>query len=403
MSAQGSGYGRKPVFRPSRVCHEPTLVVAVSHYGHNRDRERFGASPEARGGRRLDGSGRIGPQVRRCCLLTVAALVLQMLVAGVAALTVLSPAEAAPSGGGTVRYVSPSGSDHHRGTRTKPFRTLRHGLERLRAGDTLLVRGGRYTENITNVSLRTGTRAARITVRNYPGERPVLRGLLWLENPSYWVVSGLDVTWNRHNDADQHMVRVTGGTRWRLTRGEFWGARSYAALLIAGKPSRYRIDHMYLHNTYRSNGNNQDHLLYISARSRGGVGVVERSIFAHSRNGRGIKIGPPSEGRDRVGNVQIRYNTFYDNTGPSSVQLSYRASGISIHHNLFLRSGSDAVTAYRLKGTRDVVHHNLAWRCKGVVERGIRNVGHNRMRRFSLAPSYRPQGRVAAAYGRYAS
>jgi hypothetical protein len=339
--------------------------------------------------------------VRRCCLLTAALLVVQLLVAGVTAMTGVAPAEAAPSGGGTVRYVSPSGSDHHRGTRSEPFRTLRHGLQRLRAGDTLVVRGGRYTENITHLSVRPGTRAARITVRSYRGERPVLQGLLWLKNPSYWVISGLNVTWNPRNNADQHMVRVTGGTSWRLTRGELWGARSYAALLVAGKPSHYRIDHMYLHDTHRSNHTNQDHLLYINARSTGGV--VERSVFAHSPNGRGIKIGAPSGGRDRVGSVQIRYNTFLDNTGPSSVQLSYRASGISIHHNLFLRSGSYAVTAYRLEGTRNVVYDNLAWRCKGVVEPGISNLGHNTMRRFGLSPSYLPQGRVAAAYGRYAS
>ena len=339
--------------------------------------------------------------VRRCCLLIAALLMLPMVMAAVTALPVVSPAQAAASGGGTVRYVSLSGSDHARGTRSRPFRTLSHGLNRLRAGDTLVVRGGRYTENITHVSVRPGTRSARITVRNYPGERPVLRGLLWLKNPSYWVVSGLNVTWNRHNDSKQHMVKLTGGTGWRLTRGELWGAHSYAALLVAGAPSRYRIDHMYLHDTYRSNDTNQDHLLYINARST--RGVVERSVFAHSRNGRGIKVGPPSGGRARVGNVVIRYNTFRDNTGPSSVQLSYGASGVRIHHNLFLRSGSYAITAFHLNGKRNVAYHNLAWRCRGVVERGIRNLGHNRMHRFGLAPSYRPKGKVAAPYGRYAS
>jgi hypothetical protein len=338
--------------------------------------------------------------VRRCLLLTAAVLVLH-LVGAAAGVTLLSSAEAASSGRGAVRYVSPSGSDHASGTRSRPFRTLRHALERLRPGDTLVVRGGTYTEDITHVSLRPGTARARILVRNQRGERPVLRGLLWLTNPSHWTVSGLDVTWNRHNDSSRHMVKVTGGTDWRLTRGEFWGARSYAALLVAGSPSRYRIDHMYLHDTYRSNDKNQDHLLYINARS--GRGVVERSVFAHSRNGRGIKVGPPSGGRHRLGSVQIRYNTFLDNTGPSNIQLSYGASGNVIHHNLFLRSGSYAITAYHLNGRRNVAHDNVAWACKGVVQKGIRNLGRNTMRRFSLRPSYRPRGKVAAAYGRYAS
>lgn len=301
---------------------------------------------------------------------------------------------------GTVRFVSPTGSDKARGTKSAPFRTIEHALERLRPADTLMVRGGTYTENITSVSLRAGTRSARVTVRNYPGERPVLRGLLWLKNPSYWVIDGLNVTWNRRNDSNQHMVKLTGGTGWRLTRGELWGARSYAALLVAGTPSRYRIDRMYLHDTHRSNDSNQDHLLYIN----GGIGggVVERSIFAHSSNGRGIKIGPPSGSSERIGRVEIRYNTFVDNTGPSNIQLSYGATGNRIHHNLFWKSGSHAVTAYNLNGKANSAHDNLAWKCRGVVETGIRNLGGNRLQPFSLTPSFRPRTKLAVKFGRFA-
>src|SRR4051794_13005156 len=125
------------------------------------------------------------------------------------------------------RYVATSGSDTAAGTAAPPLRTIKRGLARLRAGDTLIVRGGRYVENVTGQSLASGTASSRITVRAYPGERPILVGLLWLTNASYWTVDGLDVTWNAANSAANHMVKMSGGLGWRLTNAEIWGARSF--------------------------------------------------------------------------------------------------------------------------------------------------------------------------------
>ena len=62
-----------------------------------------------------------------------------------------------------------------------------------------------------------------------------------------------------------------------------------------------------------------------------------------------------------VGNVVIRYNTFYDNRGPSNVQLSYGASRVRIYRNIFVRSGygKPNVTTYRLSGYGNVVADNV--------------------------------------------
>jgi hypothetical protein len=45
-------------------------------------------------------------------------------------------------------YVSPSGSDSNPCSQTSPCRTVRQGLTRLSAGDTLYIRGGTYVEGI---------------------------------------------------------------------------------------------------------------------------------------------------------------------------------------------------------------------------------------------------------------
>ena len=79
---------------------------------------------------------------------------------------------------GTVRartyYAAPTGDDNHSGSETAPFRTIQKAVAQARAGDTVLVRGGVYKGH---VYLRfSGESNNPITVKNYPGERPVLDG-----------------------------------------------------------------------------------------------------------------------------------------------------------------------------------------------------------------------------------
>jgi hypothetical protein len=105
-------------------------------------------------------------------------------------------APAVPPGGdarAANHYVAPNGHDGGAGTRGAPWRTLGYAFSRLRAGDTLEVRGGDYDERVS-MKPAAGTATSRITVRAARGERPVLHGLLWLGAPSYWTISGLNVT-----------------------------------------------------------------------------------------------------------------------------------------------------------------------------------------------------------------
>ena len=89
-------------------------------------------------------------------------------------------------------YVAPGGSDAARGSRRHPFGTLDHALRRLRYGQRLYVRGGTYRERV-KLRAAPGRRDARVRVRNFPGERPVLSGQLWIGDPSYWTIHGLNV------------------------------------------------------------------------------------------------------------------------------------------------------------------------------------------------------------------
>jgi hypothetical protein len=77
-------------------------------------------------------------------------------------------------------YVAPDGDDANDGNSTStPWMTLRHAIDQLRAGDVLFVRGGTYRESGIDVAV-AGTAGAPITIRNFPGEHPVVDGA-WAE------------------------------------------------------------------------------------------------------------------------------------------------------------------------------------------------------------------------------
>ena len=66
------------------------------------------------------------------------------------------------------------GDDGNDGRKEKPWRTINHALLRVKAGDTLYLRGGTYHEHVT-MSL-VGRDMAPLTIRSFPGEQAILDG-----------------------------------------------------------------------------------------------------------------------------------------------------------------------------------------------------------------------------------
>ena len=80
-----------------------------------------------------------------------------------------------PLEAGQTYFVNPvAGNDAADGSQQKPWRTLGHAVNKLRAGDTLVLRGGTYYEHV--VANLTGTPDRPITIRAYPGELAILDG-----------------------------------------------------------------------------------------------------------------------------------------------------------------------------------------------------------------------------------
>jgi len=70
-------------------------------------------------------------------------------------------------------YVSTKGSDENPGSEAKPLRTIQKAASLARAGDTILARGGVYSEPV--VLRFSGQERKPIVLKNYPGEQPVIQ------------------------------------------------------------------------------------------------------------------------------------------------------------------------------------------------------------------------------------
>src|SRR6185436_8196098 len=75
---------------------------------------------------------------------------------------------------GAIYCVATNGNDANSGSIASPFATLDKAAEKLKPGDTLLIRGGTY--NQTMYCSSSGTPALPITIASYPGERAIIDG-----------------------------------------------------------------------------------------------------------------------------------------------------------------------------------------------------------------------------------
>jgi Protein of unknown function (DUF1565) len=275
-------------------------------------------------------------------------------------LPALRPQMAASSEPRSALFVAPNGKDSNPGTERRPFRTLAHALKQLRAGERLLVRGGTYAERI-KVDVAAGRPGARVLVTNFPGERPLVKGQLWIGEPSYWTIRGINVTWAPGNP-DEPMTRIYGGTGWTLTGAEIWGAHSTSGLHVDDGPRNdlgsWTVTGNCIHDTYPTNGQHQDHNIYVDDMSASPHprGVIARNLLFNAVNGRGIKLGPGSAVGGAV-NVTVEYNTIYNSA--QNVGVSRDSTGVLIYRNLLVKASEANVYGFELNGRDNVVRDNV--------------------------------------------
>ncbi|MCI0393769.1 MAG: right-handed parallel beta-helix repeat-containing protein [Chloroflexi bacterium] len=140
----------------------------------------------------------IATRVKTGLILAGLCLALLIPVAGCSS----AQATAVKSGGNTY-YIAPGGDDDNPGTIDEPWATIQHAADVVTAGDTVLVRGGVYNEQVT-VNVSGSAAEGYVTFQSYPGETAILdgtgltvpaadNGLFLIDSQSYLILDGFEL------------------------------------------------------------------------------------------------------------------------------------------------------------------------------------------------------------------
>jgi hypothetical protein len=161
-------------------------------------------------------------------------------------------------------YVATNGNDSNPGTIDRPWRTIsKVNSASVQAGDTVYFREGTYSDAVLRFSTsHKGTRGSWITIKNYPGESPVIDttglgpydavsirhndplGLSYDDLPSYIEINGFELIGNAKG------VRIVNSHHIRILNCYIHDAPSAGISTIAG------LDHLLIQgNTIVANAN----------------------------------------------------------------------------------------------------------------------------------------------------
>lgn len=253
----------------------------------------------------------------------------------------------------SVKYVSPRGSDSAAGSFASPWRTVQRALGAVRPGDVVYVRAGVYGEKLT--ALRGGTAAAVVTVRAYPGERPVVTGRLKIVG-SYMRFAGFVFEGRTAVNPSDVAVYVSGADHVEISGNEI--RNSAMSGIYVGDTGNGADFLRILGNYIHDNGThwNLDHGIYFGHGRNGLVAnnVVERN-FAY-----GLKLAPEAN------QVVATQNTVVTN-GRSGVivggDLDQTSNGNLVVNNIVAFNKAYGIRTYwaGAVGTGNTATRNLLW------------------------------------------
>lgn len=168
-------------------------------------------------------------------------------------------------------YVAETGIDANPGTQAQPWLTLRKAVQTLIAGDTLYIRGGTYTgsENrdlFNRFEGNSGTSGKPITIKNFPGEIPILDGgfttisgrkpIFDIDNKSYITLDGLTI--RRGSTANIFLGRNGSATDITIRNcdlKEFVSNDNSATIYVNTNTDNIIIENNYIHDRQGTGGN----------------------------------------------------------------------------------------------------------------------------------------------------
>lgn len=147
-----------------------------------------------------------------------------------------------PSGNVHVYYVSNEGLESNKGTIDAPFQTINAALSHATPGDTVMVRGGLYSEKV--VFPRSGVMDKYITLKAYRGEKPVIDGstftvngreaLVTVDKAKFITVDGFEIRNLKTATGEPKAIMVEGGSDYITIKNNTIYGIDYTQLPLNG-------------------------------------------------------------------------------------------------------------------------------------------------------------------------
>jgi hypothetical protein len=141
-----------------------------------------------------------------------------------------------------VYYVAANGLESNKGTIDAPFQTINNALSHTIPGDTVMVRGGVYSEKI--VFPKSGVMDKYITLKAYHGETPVIDGsafsvngreaLITIDKAKFIVVDGFEIRNLKTATGDPKAIIVEGGSDYITVKNNTIYGIDYTQLPLNG-------------------------------------------------------------------------------------------------------------------------------------------------------------------------
>jgi hypothetical protein len=269
----------------------------------------------------------------------------------------------------TVFSVAVSGNDANPGTQTSPWRTVQKAASTLVAGDTVLIRGGVYHEQV--VVQNSGTKSQYITFKDYPGETPIIDG------------SGISPLTSNAVFAtnEQSFLRISG---LKVQNSDYFGIGNWGAWGATSKPGYIVVERCTTFNTVGSgiafsnhtnitiDGNKVEQATTGASGTQENISVHGVDTFEIKNNH--VSDGPTqtigAEGIDAKGGS--KWGTIHHNIVDNNKLCMYvdawdgTNSEIDIYNNIFRNCGRGIVLASenggRLENIR--IFNNLVYNSK---------------------------------------
>lgn len=276
----------------------------------------------------------------------------------------LAASSSLPPSTGKTFYVATNGSNQNSGTIARPWRTITHAVRVLKPGQRALVRRGRYAENV--LITRGGTSTDIITVRNYPGERPVLvpkplsQGYpLELYDTGYFRFRGFVV----ENAVGPSMtnVYVAGRTHHVVISHCHIRNSEQQGVFVERTTRNVRILSNRIYDNGRIGEPDQNHGIYLEGIHQ----LVANNVIFGQTNGFGIQVYPSAD------HVRVVDNTVVGNRLGGIVVGGDGSTAVDealVANNIVVFNGGAGIRGYYgggRAGSGNLAVRNLVWKNAG--------------------------------------